>query len=121
MYDKCIALANRTGFVHDAALANERVGVFFLAMNDRYWAQHYLQQSKRLFTDWGASAKVSLMMNKYGNKIETENSDFLMSHHIAGRSTSDVIAQVDCLRSRPSFDQVEKNSYSLDITDVSKQ
>jgi predicted ATPase len=103
MYDKCIALANRTGFVHDAALANERVGVFFLAMNDMYWAQHYLQQSKRLFTDWGAIAKVSRMMNKYGNIVEAENSVLLMSHHIAGRSTSEVIAHVDCLRTRPSF------------------
>jgi hypothetical protein len=103
MYDKCIALANRIGFVHDAALANERVGALFFGINDIYWAQHYLQQAKRLFIEWGATAKVSCMIKKYGRIIECDNSNFPISHHIAGRSRSEVIAHVESLRSGTSL------------------
>jgi hypothetical protein len=38
MYDKSIAVARRGGFVHDAALANELAGVYYLNRLDTDWA-----------------------------------------------------------------------------------
>jgi hypothetical protein len=101
-FDMSIARANRAGFLHNAALANERAGLYFFGnQKDMYWARHYLGRAKCLYADWGAIAKVSQMEEMYGPYADTEMSEFQMSVLIAGRSRQDMITRVDTLRLRP--------------------
>jgi predicted ATPase len=101
MYDKSIALARRGGFVHDAALANEFAGVYFLNKLDTDLASLYLQRSKALYTDWGASAKVEQMDAKYGFLVETDSSSSPRSLSVAGRSRGEIVDLVEKLRKGP--------------------
>ena len=73
-YDRSIAMASRAGLVNDAALANERVGSYFLDKMDSHWASHYLTRAKELFDDWGASAKVHQMEKRYGHLVHGDAS-----------------------------------------------
>jgi hypothetical protein len=95
MYDKSIAVARRGGFVHDAALANELAGVYFLNKLDADWASVYLSLSKAMFTDWGASAKVRQMDAKYGYLVETGISSSLRSRSVLGRSRGEIVDLVE--------------------------
>jgi hypothetical protein len=99
LFDSSIAKANRAGLIHNAALANERAGDFFLKEGDLYWAEHYLGQSKSLYADWGAAAKVSQIERKFGFLVHGGISEYNLSVPIVGRSRRDVIDQVDSLRS----------------------
>jgi hypothetical protein len=70
IYHQSIAQARRSGFIQDAALANERLGEYFLSVQDRDWAQYYLRNAKILYYDWGAKRKVQLMEQRYGSLVE---------------------------------------------------
>ena len=100
-YDKSIAAARRAGFVHDAALANELAGQYFLEKYDADWASHYLKKAKTLFTDWGALAKVRQMEIKYGHLVEVEISSDQLSHAVIGRSRGETFAQIEKSRKGP--------------------
>jgi hypothetical protein len=100
-YNKSIALASRGGFVHDAALANERAGRYFLKEElDLDWAKHYLLRAKDLYNDWGAVAKVKQMEVAYGNIAgrSFESSSLrstIRSLSIKGRSQTPAIVLVE--------------------------
>jgi histidine kinase len=100
-FDMSIARASRAGFLHNAALANERAGIYFLNRRDMYWARHYLGRAKCLYADWGAIAKVTHMEATYGPFADAEMSEFQRSVAIAGRSRQDMITLVETLRDRP--------------------
>ena len=102
MFDKSIAVARRAGFVHEAALANELAGVYFLNKLDTDWASVYLQRAKAMYTDWGASAKVEQMDAKYGFLVKIGDSSSQPSHSLAGRSRGDVVDMVEKTRNRTS-------------------
>jgi histidine kinase len=101
MYDKSIALARRTGFVHDAALANELAGVYFLNKLDTDWASVYLGRSKAMYSDWGASAKVRQMDAKYGFLVENDILPLQRSHSVIGRSRGETVDLVEKTRMGP--------------------
>lgn len=71
-YRKAIALASRTGQMHQSALFNERYSDFlghrtndkgheYEAFQDL--AQHHRTEAIRLYRDWGAYAKVDMLMS----------------------------------------------------------
>jgi hypothetical protein len=63
---KRYAKASQGGFVQDAALANELAGTYFLKnRHNKKLASLYLTRAKKLFTEWGATAKVKQMQAKY--------------------------------------------------------
>lgn len=64
-FDQAIRLASRTGFVNDGALANERCGRFFLSQDDEGWARFYLDKALSLYREWGATAKVKLLVSAH--------------------------------------------------------
>jgi len=69
LFDRAIAAASKAGFMHDAALAKELAGEYFLRMGDISWAQHYLQASCDLYQSWGADAKVRQLESSYHELI----------------------------------------------------
>mmetsp|Transcript_19745 Transcript_19745/g.43975 ORF Transcript_19745/g.43975 Transcript_19745/m.43975 type:complete len:108 (-) Transcript_19745:280-603(-) len=69
-YDDAIALAGRSGFVHDAALANEMAGSFFwnqenYRADNSVWANTYLTRAHSLYEEWQAHAKATHLRELY--------------------------------------------------------
>lgn len=61
-YQSAVALAACGGFVHDAALANERYGEFLLRdTSDKQDAVLRFEDAMQFYSEWDASNKVELM------------------------------------------------------------
>jgi len=58
-YDRAIEQANEQRFFPEAALANERAALFYLAQNRPRLAIAYFQEARFLYDQWGAAAKVA--------------------------------------------------------------
>eukprot|EP00978_Attheya_sp_CCMP212_P042239 scaffold254146_cov55-Attheya_sp.AAC.2 len=69
-YDKAIAYVSRAGFLQDAALANERAGIFHIGLGDNHWVTHYLSRAHSFYTEWGAKAKADHLSNEYSSYIQ---------------------------------------------------
>jgi len=82
-FDAAIQYALRSGFIHHAALANERAGKYCLARNEKTYATDYLGRAVELYQDWGALGKVHKM--HYENTILSEG---ISHHHSLSRSNS---------------------------------
>jgi len=66
-YNIAIVVSARGGFIHCAALANERYGEFlFNDMKDREEAGFKLKEAANLYREWGAHAKADQVSAKYG-------------------------------------------------------
>ena len=63
-YRQAIALAARSGFNHDHALACERLACLHLAMGDTSIAKDVLNDAINLYEDWGARKKVLLLQEQ---------------------------------------------------------
>ena len=94
-YDRSIAMASRAGLVNDAALANERVGSYFLDIMDSHWASHYLTRALELFDAWGASAKVHQLEKTYGNLVHDDAPSQQQDLAVEGRSRQPSIVLVE--------------------------
>jgi tetratricopeptide (TPR) repeat protein len=70
-YQSAVSLAARGGFVHDAALANERYAEYLLHdMSDRQEAIFYFEEAIKFYSEWGALKKVDLLRGKYSDLWE---------------------------------------------------
>ena len=65
LYRKAIVNASKSGILHDAAIANERAGLFVLQRGDPDGAKLYFERAVELYTYWGAAAKVSQIQTNY--------------------------------------------------------
>jgi hypothetical protein len=69
-YQSAVVMAARGGFVHDAALANERYGEFLLnELSDKYMAVFRLEEAIKLYSEWGALKKVELLREQYSDLL----------------------------------------------------
>merc|ERR1712232_51375 len=57
-YQQAALQAGRSGFIHDQALANERLGDFSLDIGDVDEAKYRYNEAIKLYGEWGASRKV---------------------------------------------------------------
>ena len=70
-YQSAVSLAARGGFVHDAALANERYAEYLLHdLSDRQEATFYFEEAIKFYSEWGALKKVDLLREKYSDLWE---------------------------------------------------
>ena len=83
-YDKAIAVAQRSGFLQNAALANERAGIYFLEKEDpdTFSAETYIVRAHQLYSDWGAQAKLDQMLQRYPFLRKSQD---LHIHHSTSR------------------------------------
>jgi len=56
-YQLAIAAAEKNGFTHEQAIANERAADFFLRNNDKDKASQYYGEAYSLYLKWGAQGK----------------------------------------------------------------
>ena len=62
LYQDAVVDAARVGYLHDAALANERYAGFLLhVLQDKQEAKHRLEEAVRFYSDWGAERKAGLL------------------------------------------------------------
>jgi hypothetical protein len=67
-YQSAVVMAARGGFIHDAALANERYGEFLLHdMSDKQEAVFRFEEAIKFYSEWGASKKVELIREQYSD------------------------------------------------------
>ena len=64
-YRAAAVVSARSGFVHDAALVNERHAEYMLECCDRKEASFLLRKAIELYEEWGAETKVSHLKQKY--------------------------------------------------------
>ena len=69
LYEKSIVQAGRRGITCDQALAHELFGEFCLDRGNISDGQYHLQRSTRLYTEWGAWAKVRHLEAKHGHDL----------------------------------------------------
>ena len=66
LFDAGLGLAERGGFIHHVALANERFGEFLLKdVSDRQLGLRRINDAIKAYESWGAHAKVRLLRKKY--------------------------------------------------------
>ena len=65
LYEQSIRMARRSGFYHEAAIANELAGKYYLSKNDQSHARIYLAEAHRLYCDWGCQLKVTALELQY--------------------------------------------------------
>jgi len=65
-YHLALTLSARGGYVQDSAIINERYGEFLLhCLDNNEEASFYLQESVKLYSEWGALRKSNILRKKY--------------------------------------------------------
>lgn len=67
LYDKSIELALRSKFIHDAALAAEKAGDYWLTRGKNHIAKSYIEQAFAYYGRWGADAKLAQLRAVHGS------------------------------------------------------
>lgn len=70
LYTKAIDSIGKGDFIHMKALINERFGVFWLEkMDNKIIGSTFIQKAYQLYDQWGATAKVKILEEKYNDFI----------------------------------------------------
>ncbi len=65
LYEISIERARENGYIHEAAIASELAGRFYLHLNNSNKAREYLKQAWNDYAQWGALAKLSQLKDCY--------------------------------------------------------
>ena len=66
LYEKAILVCKQNGYLAEEALANELAAKFYLSLGIKKTAFSYLQEAYQGYMKWGATAKLKLMQDSYG-------------------------------------------------------
>ena len=68
LYQRALNLATRAGFLHDAAIANERCADFFLHERKcKEDALYKMEEACKLYDEWGCRIKVDMLRDEYAS------------------------------------------------------
>ncbi|MCT7963228.1 AAA family ATPase [Laspinema sp. D1] len=70
-YNKAIHLAQENEYLHEAAIAYELAGKFYLSKGQELTAKGYIQEARYAYQIWGATAKVKDLEKRYGQFFTT--------------------------------------------------
>ncbi|MDX2217182.1 MAG: adenylate/guanylate cyclase domain-containing protein [Oculatellaceae cyanobacterium bins.114] len=82
LYDQAIASAQDDGFVKDQALANELAAKFYLSLGRTKVAKTYMADAYSTYSQWGATAKVDQLEQKYADLIAQFTTESKNSQHL---------------------------------------
>jgi hypothetical protein len=88
-YDAAISIATRSGFLHDAALANGRAGIRFRSFDDDFWASSYISKAHELYQEWGATAKANQLDHLWNLNSDRISENDASGSFAKGRSRFD--------------------------------
>ena len=72
-FDLAISTCRRSGYIHDAALANELAGRYAESSRSSFWAKHYYSCAYNLYEAWGAHGKSANLVAEHGEFLPPEN------------------------------------------------
>lgn len=75
-FDEAIRDSQRSGFIQDAALANELCGEYMLTVEeepDDFWPKIYISKAHELYIQWGARGKAEHLFQKRKDVINQES------------------------------------------------
>lgn len=72
-YEHAISLSERSGFIKDAAVANELLALYYQSIGEKGMFQDYMSRAYELFANWGAKLKTDLLKSTYGDIIDTHD------------------------------------------------
>jgi histidine kinase len=88
LYDRAVDLAERNGYAHHAAIANECAARFYLARHRTTLARAYLTEAYHGFAAWGALAKVRQLAEKHRRLISDLVVDAVRASGMSGLTTT---------------------------------
>ena len=88
LLDTAISSASQDGFLHHAALASERAGLYFLFLEDETGASKFLSRACILYKEWGAGAKVKQLVSRYEKYLNAHPESFESLHRSTNNSGS---------------------------------
>ncbi|MDJ0531811.1 MAG: AAA family ATPase [Xenococcaceae cyanobacterium MO_207.B15] len=97
-YDKAITEAAKAGYMHEAALAEELTGEFYLSRGKTKIAGYYLTDAYYGYWRWGALAKVQDLESKYSElitRIPTSELTATNTQEITIPNQSESLAKLD--------------------------
>jgi GAF domain-containing protein len=98
-YDLAIASAKANQYIQEEALANELAAKFYLAQNRITIAKAYMLEARYWYTQWGATAKVQQLQNRYSAILDITLIDRTKSisprRSSSNRSTSSNLDVID--------------------------
>jgi len=71
-YRYAITTTHKCGFIHDRALANERMGIFYCRIGSMDQAQDCLLEAYKIWLRWGARAKAENLMERYAGVLDSD-------------------------------------------------
>ena len=74
-YDQAIALARKSGFIHEEALADELAARYLLNQGQNDAARTYLQAALEKYEAWGAKRKVAHLKSRYPGLIVDDRAE----------------------------------------------
>jgi histidine kinase len=80
-YDRAITEATKSGYLHEAALAEELAGEFYLSRGKFKIAGYYLTDSYQGYLQWGALAKVQELESKHLTLLNRIPKQELITNH----------------------------------------
>ena len=99
LYDLAIAGAKTNQYIQEEALANELAAKFYLAQNRITIAKAYMLEARYCYTQWGATAKVQQLQNRYSAILDITLIDRTKSisprRSSSNRSTSSNLDVID--------------------------
>ncbi|WP_019505653.1 AAA family ATPase [Pleurocapsa sp. PCC 7319] len=89
-YDKAITEAGKSGYTHEAALAEELAGEFYLSQGKTKIAGYYLTDAYYGYWRWGALTKVRDLEAKYSELLtRIPITDYISAAHWLGKTDQD--------------------------------
>ena len=78
-YDRAIALARESGFIHEEALADELAARYLLNQGQNDAARSYLRSAMEKYEAWGAKRKVAHLKSRYSGLIADDRAEVAAS------------------------------------------
>ena len=78
-YDQAIALARKSGFIHEEALADELAARYLLNQGQSDAARSYLRSALEKYEAWGAKRKVAHLKSRYPELIADDRAEVAAS------------------------------------------
>ncbi|GGA09417.1 ATP-binding protein [Okeania sp. KiyG1] len=68
-YERAISGASENGYIHEEAIANERVAEFYLSLGREKVAKAYMTDAYYCYINWGATAKIKDLEERHSKLI----------------------------------------------------
>jgi len=117
-FENAAQKAEKNGFIRDNALINELAAKFYLDEEQETIADTYLQKSYQIYKQWGSSAKLKQLEQKYPHLIHATTKFNQVPNHISSKSQSIGIQHTEL--SDLKFDSNRNIITNLDLDSILK-